>query len=128
MYVDDLNLVGTLEEFTRTAKYLKKKFELKDLRKTKNFIGIQIKNFPIGVLVHQPAYTKKILKRFHINEAHPLSSPMVVYSLDMTKDLFSPCGNSEELLGSEVPYLSAIGTLMYLVNYTSLNITFLSIY
>ena len=35
MYVDDLNLVGTLEELTRTTKYLKKEFEIKDLRETK---------------------------------------------------------------------------------------------
>ena len=35
MYVDDLNLVGTLEELTRTTKYLKKEFEMKDLRETK---------------------------------------------------------------------------------------------
>ena len=31
VYVDDLNLVGTLEEFKKTAKYLKKEFEMKDL-------------------------------------------------------------------------------------------------
>ncbi|XP_059627289.1 secreted RxLR effector protein 161-like [Cornus florida] len=31
VYVDDLNLVGTPEEFTTTANYLKKEFEMKDL-------------------------------------------------------------------------------------------------
>ena len=31
VYVDDLNLVRTFEELTRTTKYLKKKFEMKDL-------------------------------------------------------------------------------------------------
>ena len=35
VYVDDLNLVGTPEEFTRTTNYLKKEFEMKDLGKTK---------------------------------------------------------------------------------------------
>ena len=35
MYVDDLNLVGTPKELTRTTKYLKKEFEMKDLEKTK---------------------------------------------------------------------------------------------
>ena len=28
VYVDDLNLVGTLEELTRTTNYLKKEFEM----------------------------------------------------------------------------------------------------
>ena len=31
VYVDDLNLVGTPEELTRTTNYLKKEFEMKDL-------------------------------------------------------------------------------------------------
>ena len=35
VYVDDLNLIGTPEELTKTTKYLKKKFEMKDLGKTK---------------------------------------------------------------------------------------------
>ena len=33
VYVDDLNLVGTLEELTKTKNYLKNEFEMKDLEK-----------------------------------------------------------------------------------------------
>ena len=46
VYVDDLNLVGTPEELTKIAKYLKKKFEMKDLGKTKFCIGLHIEHFP----------------------------------------------------------------------------------
>ena len=46
VYVDDLNLIGTLEELTRTTKYLKKEIEMKDLEKTKFCLGLQIKHFP----------------------------------------------------------------------------------
>ena len=53
VYVDDLNLVGTPEELTKIAEYLKKEFEMKDLGKTKFCIGLQIEHFPNGVLVHQ---------------------------------------------------------------------------
>ena len=35
VYVNDLNLVGTLEELTRTTNYLKNEFEMKDHGKTK---------------------------------------------------------------------------------------------
>ena len=42
---------------------------MKDIRKTKNFLGLQIEHFPIGVLVYQSAYTKKILKRFYTDKA-----------------------------------------------------------
>ncbi|XP_059650054.1 secreted RxLR effector protein 161-like [Cornus florida] len=79
VYVDDLNLVGTLDEIEKTATYLKKEFEMKDLGKTKFCLGLQI----IFVL----------------------------------KD-------DEELIGPEVPYLSAIGALLYLVNCTRPDIIF----
>ena len=124
VYVDDLNLFGTPEELTKTAEYLKKEFEMKDLGKTKFCIGLQIEHFPNGVLVHQSTYIKKILKRFNMDKAHPLSSPMLVSSLDVKNDPFRPCEKGEELLGPEVPYLSAIGALMYLANCTRPDIAF----
>ena len=68
VYVDDLNLVRTHEEFTRTTKYSKKEFEMKDLGKTKFCLGLQIEHFPTRVLVHQLAYTKKIFKRFYMDK------------------------------------------------------------
>ena len=52
MYVDDLNLIGTSEELTRTSKYLRKEFEMKDLGKTKFCLDLQIEHFPTRVLVH----------------------------------------------------------------------------
>ena len=59
-----------------------------------------------------------------LNYSHILSSPMVVRSLEVTKDPFWPKEENEELLGPEVPYLSAIGALMYLANYTRPDIAF----
>ena len=52
VYVDHLNLIRTPNELTRTAKYLKNEFEMKDLGKTKFCLSLQIKCFPTGVLVH----------------------------------------------------------------------------
>ncbi|XP_059649936.1 secreted RxLR effector protein 161-like [Cornus florida] len=59
-----------------------------------------------------------------MDKAHPLSSPMIVQSLDVNKDPFRPQEEGEEVLGPEVPYLSAIGALMYLANCTRPDITF----
>ncbi|KAL6346247.1 hypothetical protein AAG906_033043 [Vitis piasezkii] len=49
---------------------------------------------------------------------------MVVRSLEVNKDSFRPKEENEELLGPEVPYLSAIGALMYLANCTRPDIAF----
>jgi hypothetical protein len=46
VYVDDLNLMGTPEELTKTADYLKNEFEMKDLGKTKFCLGLQIEHLP----------------------------------------------------------------------------------
>ncbi|XP_074323656.1 secreted RxLR effector protein 161-like [Apium graveolens] len=49
---------------------------------------------------------------------------MVVWSLEVEKDQFRPGKEDEDALGPEVPYLSAIGALMYLENNTRPDITF----
>ena len=107
--MNDLNLIGTPEELIKTIDYLNKEFEMKDLRKTKYCLGLQIEHCSYGLLIHQSTYTEKILKRFHMDKSHPLCSPKVVRSLEVTKDLFRPKEENEELLGFEVPYPRAIG-------------------
>ena len=49
---------------------------------------------------------------------------MVVRSLEVDKEPFRPKEENEKLLGPEVPYLSAIGALMYLANCTRVDIAF----
>ena len=65
VYVDDLNLIETPEKLTRTINYLKREFEMKDLGIFFFCLGLQIKHFPNGVLIHQSTYIKKVLKRFY---------------------------------------------------------------
>ncbi|BBG93090.1 transposable element gene [Prunus dulcis] len=124
VYVDDMNLIGTSEELQKTVDYLKREFEMKDLGKTKYCLGLQIEHSANGILVHQSTYTEKVLKRFGMDKAHPLSTPMVVRSLDTKKDPYRPKGNDEMVLGPEVPYLSAIGALLYLAQCTRPDISF----
>ncbi|KAI5318250.1 hypothetical protein L3X38_037958 [Prunus dulcis] len=59
-----------------------------------------------------------------MDKAHPLSTPMVVRSLDTKKDPYRPKGDDEMVLGPEVPYLSAIGALLYLAQCTRPDISF----
>ena len=88
---------------------------MKDLGKTKFCQGLQIEHFPIGVLVHQSTCTKKILKCFHMDKAHPICLPMIVRSLDVKKDPFRPYEKGEELIGPEVLILMSLVHLCILL-------------
>lgn len=124
VYVDDLNILGTSGEIAQTVECLKAEFEMKDLGKTKFCLGLQLEYIKDGILVHQSAYIEKVLKRFNMDQAHPLTSPMVVRSLGLDSDPFGPKKDDEEVLGPEMPYLSAIGALMYLASHTRPDICF----
>ena len=60
-----------------------------------------------------------------MDNAHPLSTPMIVRTLDPKKDPFRPLEDGEKILGPEVPYLNAIDTLLYLAQCTRPDIAFL---
>ncbi|PHT36919.1 Aluminum-activated malate transporter 8 [Capsicum baccatum] len=59
-----------------------------------------------------------------MDKAYPLSTPMVVRLLEVSKNPFRPMEEGEEIFDPEVPYLSAIGVLMYLANATRPDIAF----
>ena len=98
VYVDDLNIIGSPEEIENTAKLLKNEFEMKDLGVTKFCLGLQIEHLNNGIFIHQSNYIEKILKRFNMDKAHPLSTPMVVRSLNAENDHFHQQENNEECL------------------------------
>jgi len=52
VYVDDLNIIGTLEKLSKVLKCLKNEFEMKDLAKTKFCLGLQIEHFENRIFVH----------------------------------------------------------------------------
>nr|GEU58402.1 retrovirus-related Pol polyprotein from transposon TNT 1-94 [Tanacetum cinerariifolium] len=118
VYVDDLNIIGTIKEINEVVMHLKEEFEMKDLGKTKYCLGLRIEHMPNGILVHQSNYTKTVLKHLNMDKSKPLSTPMEGRSLNVDNDPFLPCKESEDVLGLEVSYLSAIGALMYLTNCT----------
>ena len=97
---------------------------MKDLGKTKFCLGLQIDHLEDDILLHQSTYIQNALNKFNMDCCHPLSTPIVMGSLDVTKYLFCPLEEGEEILGTEVPYLSAIGALLYLTNNTRPDIVF----
>ena len=47
-----------------------------------------------------------------MDKSHPLNTPLVIWSLEVDKDPFRPKEDTKDILGPEVPYLSAIRALL----------------
>jgi hypothetical protein len=90
MYVDDLNIIGHKQDIDEACKYLKTEFELKDLGKTKFYLGLQLEHLSTRIFLHQSAYVQKVLKKFNMDKAYPSKTPMVVRSLEIKTDPFIP--------------------------------------
>ena len=79
LYVDDMLIVGSsIEEINNLKKQLSKQFAMKDLGATKQILGMKIiRDKANGTLKFSHAkYVKKILNRFNMNEAKPVSTPL----------------------------------------------------
>jgi hypothetical protein len=59
-----------------------------------------------------------------MDKSYPNKTHMIVQSLKMETGQFRPRDEGEDILGSQVPNLSAIGALMYLANCTRPDIAF----
>ena len=90
VYVDHLNVIGTEDDIKEASTYLKSEFEMKDLGKTKFCLGLQLEHTQEGILVHQSTHTRKVLEKFHHDNAHPERTPIMGRPLDVEKYPFIP--------------------------------------
>jgi hypothetical protein len=107
IYVDDIIFGSTnkssCEEFSRI---MIQKFQMSMMGELKYFLGFQIKQLQEGTFICQTKYSQDILKKFGINNAKPIKTPMGTnghLDLDMG-------GKSVE----QKVYRSMIGSLLYL--------------
>ncbi|RVW87889.1 Retrovirus-related Pol polyprotein from transposon TNT 1-94 [Vitis vinifera] len=114
LYVDDMLIVGSdIEKINNLKKQLSKQFAMKDLGAAKQILGMRIiRDKANGTLkLSQSEYVKKVLSRFNMNEAKPVSTPLGSH-FKLSKEQ-SPKTEEERDYMSKVPYASAIGSLMY---------------
>ena len=78
VYVDDLNIIGHVQDINEARNHLMTEFEMKDLGQTKFCLGLQLEHIPLGIFVYQATYIQKILKKFNMDKAHPTKTPMIV--------------------------------------------------
>ena len=104
---------SSIEEINNLKKQLSKKFAMKDLGAAKQILGMRIIRDKVnGTLkLSQSKCVKKVLSRFNMNEAKPMSTPFGSH-FKPSKEQSSKTEAERDHM-SKVPYASAIGSLMY---------------
>ncbi|KAL5787036.1 hypothetical protein ACOSP7_003985 [Xanthoceras sorbifolium] len=114
LYVDDMLVAGSdMQEIMNLKRELSKQFAMKDLGAAKQILGMRIKRDTKSgtLLLSQAEYIKKVLSRFNIQDAKPVSTPLGIH-FRLSKEQ-SPKTEEERTHMAKVPYASAIGSLMY---------------
>ncbi|XP_060182496.1 wall-associated receptor kinase 5-like [Lycium barbarum] len=112
LYVDDMLIVGAnLQEIDRLKKGLSEEFAMKDLGAAKQILGMRIDRSKEGIKLSQEEYVRKVIKRFNMHDAKPVSTPLAGH-FRLSKDQ-SPTTEDEKKQMDKIPYASAIGSLMY---------------
>jgi hypothetical protein len=114
LYVDDMLVAGPdMDEIQMLKKQLSREFDMKDLGAAKQILGMRInRDKQKGTLqLSQEEYIDRILKRFSMSNAKPVSTPLASH-FRLSKDQ-SPKTEEEKDFMAKVPYASAIGSLMY---------------
>ena len=114
--VDDMLIFGTnMKGVCETKKYLSSMFQMKDLNKVDTILGIKIKRHSEGFALCQSHYVEKVLQRFeHLNikEANTPFNQIIKLGENTGRTI------------TQLEYASAIGSMMYNMHCTRLDISF----
>ncbi|CAM6094648.1 unnamed protein product [Calypogeia fissa] len=109
-------------EIVKLKAQLSFEFSMKDLGPSKRILGMEIhRDRQKGKLwLTQGQYTKKVLAKFNMAGAKAVSTPLAPHF--KLSAAFCPTDLVEKGLMSKVPYDNAVGSLIYLMVYTKLDI------
>src|SRR3954468_23395170 len=116
LYVDDILLIGNDIDLLNSVKsYLNSKFSMKDLGEASYILGIKIyrdrSRHLIGLL--RSTYLDKILKKFKMDQEKKGFLP-VLQGVKLSKTQCPTTAEDREKM-KDVPYASAIGSIMYVM-------------
>ena len=123
LYVDDMLVIGQDCNLINKLKLeLSNAFDMKDLGPAKNILGMQImRDRKCGKLwLSQEKYIERVLLRFHMENAKPVNTPLATH-FKLSKK-FCPTSTQEKEEMASIPYSSAVGSLMYAMVSTRLDI------
>lgn len=114
LYVDDMLVAARdMNDVNRVKKMLKSEFEMKDLGAAKKILGMEIirDRKKKRLYLSQEKYVRKVLERFNMKDAKPVSTPLAAHFKLSSFD--SPKSKEEIDYMSRVPYSNAVGCIMY---------------
>ncbi|KAG8483801.1 hypothetical protein CXB51_022649 [Gossypium anomalum] len=114
LYVDDMLIAAKDKgEIRKVKAQLSEEFEMKDLGPAKKILGMEIlrDRKTSKLYLSQKGYIEKVLCRFNMQSAKPVSTPLVAHF--RLSSALSPQSDDEIEYMSHVPYSSAVGSLMY---------------
>lgn len=114
LYVDDMLIAGAdMREINKLKRQMSLDFEMKDLGPSKQILGMSIiRDRSEGTLrLSQEKYIGKVLSKFNLQDAKIRSTPLGAH-FNLTKKQ-SPQTDEDKEEMANVPYASAVGSLMY---------------
>ena len=107
-----------------TKRWLSSNFEMKDMDEANYVLGVKIVKDRVKKFLDlsQETYIKRMLERYHMQDSKPMDIP-VDKSLSLSRDI-CPKTSEEKDKMSRVPYASAVGSLIYAMMCTRLDICY----
>jgi hypothetical protein len=109
IYVDDIIVASSSTDAADALiRDLHKDFSLNDLGNLRYFLGIEVTRSKSGLLLTQAGYATDVLKRAHMSNCKPVSTPLTLCDKLMINDgvALGPRDSTE--------YRSIVGALQYL--------------
>jgi len=125
LYMDDMLIAARNKTHDQKLKaQFKKEFDMKDLGEVKKILGMEItrEGSTCRLWLSQENYVLKVLERFNMAEVRPVTTPLAGHFKLSSKQCLQSPDEEEEI--SRVPYASAVGSLMYGMVYTRLDLAY----
>jgi hypothetical protein len=125
VHVDDLTLAASSDRaIVELKKQLGSRFEMVDLGPIHWLLGMKIERDKNKrtLSLSQTAYVQKLLERFHLKDAYPISIPLDP-GAPLT-DAQSPTNEDEKHDMATVPYKCLVGSLLYVARMTRPDVSF----
>ncbi|GKV05988.1 hypothetical protein SLEP1_g17933 [Rubroshorea leprosula] len=114
LYVDEMIIVGNNHTYVSTLKaQLAGEFDMKELGTVNQILGMKVfrDRKDTKIWLNQKNYIERVLRRFNIQNAKPVSTPFPVH-IKLSSE-HSPSTEVEKVAMSRVPYSSVVGSLMF---------------